>query len=90
MESSYIGIIGAIIGTIVAYGISILVNAGLPWILQFAFQEELPGDLKFSSIPPVLVVIAVAICLVVTILSGMRPARRATKIDVLQAMRREI
>lgn len=90
LESSYIGIIGAIIGTIVAYGVSILVNAGLPWILQFAFQEELPGDLKFSSIPLVLVVIAVVVCLVVTVLSGMRPARRATKIDVLQAMRREI
>ncbi|MEN1968150.1 FtsX-like permease family protein [Lentibacillus sp. N15] len=90
MESTYIGVIGAIIGTVVAYGVSLLVNAGLPLILQMAFDEELPDGLKFSSIPVTLVIIAVVICLLVTILSGMRPAKRATQIDVLQAMRREI
>ncbi|GGB47690.1 ABC transporter permease YtrF [Lentibacillus populi] len=90
LESSYIGIIGAIIGTIVAYGVSLLVNSGLPLILEMAFDEELPEGLKFSSIPATLVLIAVGICLLVTILSGMRPAKRATKIDVLKAMRREV
>ncbi len=90
LESSYIGIIGALIGTIVAYATSVVVNFGLPLILESVFQEEMPEGLQFSAIPWSLVLIAVAICLVVTIISGMRPARRATQIDVLKAMRREI
>ncbi|MUK89464.1 FtsX-like permease family protein [Ornithinibacillus sp. L9] len=90
LESSYIGIIGAIVGTIVAYLISLLVNLGLPIIIEMAFQDELPEGLQFSAIPLTLVLIAVGICLFVTILSGMRPAKRATQIDVLKAMRREI
>jgi acetoin utilization transport system permease protein len=90
LESSYIGVIGAFIGTVVAYATSVVVNFGLPLILESVFQEELPEGLQFSAIPWSLVLIAVAICLVVTIISGMRPARRATQIDVLKAMRREI
>src|SRR5690606_27518375 len=81
LESTYIGIIGAIIGTIVAYATSVVVNIGLPMILEIAFEEEMPEGLQFSSIPLSLVIIAVAICLIVTILSGMRPAKRATQID---------
>ncbi|WP_340002854.1 ABC transporter permease [Oceanobacillus sp. FSL K6-0127] len=90
LESSYIGIVGALIGTIVAYLVSFLVNLGLPLIIEFAFQEELPEQLQFSMIPVSLVLISVGICLLVTILSGLRPAKRATQIDVLKAMRREI
>ncbi|WP_047980964.1 ABC transporter permease [Ornithinibacillus contaminans] len=90
LESSYIGIIGAVIGTIVAYATSVLVNFGLPLILESAFGEEMPEGLQFSAIPWSLVLIAVGICLIVTILSGMRPAKRATQIDVLKAMRREL
>ncbi|UFT97759.1 ABC transporter permease [Radiobacillus kanasensis] len=90
LESSYIGLIGAIIGTIAAYIVSFAVNLGLPWIIELAFDEELPETLQFSAIPWTLVVISVVICLLVTILSGLRPAKRATKIDVLQAMRREV
>jgi len=59
-------------------------------ILETVFEEELPAGLQFSYIPLSLIVIAVAICLIVTILSGLRPAKRATEIDVLKAMRREI
>lgn len=90
LESSYIGIIGAIIGTAAAYLISFLVNLGLPLIIEMAFKEELPDGLQFSAIPGTLILISVGICLIVTILSGMRPAKRATQIDVLKAMRREI
>ncbi|MDL4840126.1 ABC transporter permease [Aquibacillus rhizosphaerae] len=90
LESSYIGFMGAIIGTIVAYIISFAVNIGLPLIIEMAFQEEVPEGLKFSSIPLSLVAISTGICLLVTIVSGSRPAKRATKIDVLKAMRREI
>ncbi|MRG87757.1 ABC transporter permease [Salinibacillus xinjiangensis] len=90
LESSYIGLIGAVVGTILAYVISAIVNFGLPLIIESAFQEQLPKSLKFSSIPLSLVLIAVGICLLVTIISGVRPAKRATKIDILKAMRREV
>ncbi|WP_284140802.1 FtsX-like permease family protein [Virgibacillus sp. LDC-1] len=90
LESGYIGLMGAALGTGIAYVTSILINTGVPLILSMAFEEELPEGLQFSSIPPGLVAISVAICLIVTILSGLRPAKRATEIDVLQAMRREI
>jgi acetoin utilization transport system permease protein len=90
LESSYIGIVGAVIGTIVAYATSVVVNFGLPLILEMAFGEKMPEGLQFSAIPWSLVLIAVAICLAVTVISGMRPAKHATQIDVLKAMRREI
>ncbi|WP_440896835.1 ABC transporter permease [Amphibacillus sp. Q70] len=90
LESSYIGILGALIGTAVAYLISFAVNLGIPLILEAVFNEELPEGLKFSVIPWSLIVIAIGICLIVTIISGSRPAKRATQIDVLKAMRRDL
>ncbi|MGG3470665.1 FtsX-like permease family protein [Neobacillus pocheonensis] len=90
LESSYIGLIGAFIGTIVSYGISYAVNFAVPLIIKQVFGEETPSNLIFSEIPIVLPIICVVICYGVTILSGMRPAQRATRVDVLRAMRREV
>lgn len=90
LESTYIGLLGALLGTIVAYIISYSVNFIIPLILEGIYGEPLPDGLKFSAIPWTLVVIAVAICLIVTVISGSRPAKKATKIDVLKAMRREV
>jgi len=90
LESSIIGIMGATIGTLVSYLISFLVNIGLPLILEAAFEDQLPEGFQFSSIPWTLVLIAYVICLLVTLISGSRPAKKATKIDVLSALRREL
>ncbi|MCL6574096.1 MAG: ABC transporter permease [Bacillus sp. (in: Bacteria)] len=90
LESSYIGLMGALIGTVVSYGISYTVNFAIPIILKQAFGQEIGFDLVFSDIPPILPIISVSICYGVTILSGLRPAQRATKVDVLKAMRREL
>lgn len=87
LESSYIGMIGTIIGTAVAFLISSAVNAIIPMFLQ---QQGDKMDFVFSHIPLSLVLIAAAISIGVAILSGMRPARRATEIDVLKALRRDI
>ncbi len=90
LESSYIGFLGAFFGTIVAYAISYIVNMALPLVLSSVFDEAPPEGLVLSYIPISLTLISVAICLTVTIFSGWRPAERATRIDVLKAMRREV
>ncbi|MEH7491528.1 ABC transporter permease [Neobacillus niacini] len=90
LESSYIGLIGAFIGTIVSYCISYAVNFVIPLIIKQAFGEETPPKLIFSDIPLSLPIICIVICYGVTILSGLRPAQRATRVDVLRAMRREV
>ncbi len=90
IESSYIGLLGAFFGTLVAYLISFGVNSALPLIISQAFDQSTPEGLMFSHIPWNLPLICIGICLGVTILSGMRPAQRATKVDVLKAMRREV
>lgn len=90
LESSYIGLIGALIGTLVSYAISIGVNLALPLVLEQFFEESIPEGFMFSYIPWSLPVICFVICYMVTILSGIRPAKRATQVDVLRAMRREV
>ncbi|GIP38458.1 ABC transporter permease YtrF [Paenibacillus sp. J31TS4] len=92
LESSYIGVIGAAIGTAVAYVISLAVNFFIPMVISSMNENSSgePLDFTFSSIPPSLVLISVAISVGVAILSGMKPARKATEIDVLKALRRDI
>ncbi|MBS4206124.1 ABC transporter permease [Lederbergia citrea] len=90
LESSYIGFLGALIGTVVAYGISYIVNLALPLVLTAVFEETPPKGLVLSHIPWSLTLISVSICLIVTLFSGWRPAERATRVDVLKAMRREV
>jgi acetoin utilization transport system permease protein len=90
LESAMIGIIGAVFGTVVAYGISVAVNAGLPALVSMAMGESLPEGFRFSIIPAYLALLACSISLAVAMLSGYRPAKRATAIDVLSALRRDI
>jgi acetoin utilization transport system permease protein len=90
LESSMIGLLGAIIGTIVAYLISFTVNAGLPLVIQGFMNEKVPADFRFSWIPPSLAIISCFISLGVALLSGSRPAKRATRVDVLRALRRDL
>jgi len=90
LESAGIGLAGALIGAAAAYGLSGLVNAVLPPILSGALDADVPDGFRFSSIPPALTLISASISLLVAVLSGVRPAARATRIDVLSALRRDI
>lgn len=91
MESAYIGIIGTVIAVIISYIISFAANFILPKILDTVMADggiEKAG-IRFSTIPWELVVIAAVISIGVAIISGWRPARKATKIDVIKALRQE-
>ncbi|MFC7685368.1 ABC transporter permease [Ureibacillus sp. GCM10028918] len=92
MESTFIGILGTLLAIIVSYAISFAANAILPYVVSFALSDEDLSnyELTFSLIPWSLVVIAGGISLAVAILSGLRPARNATKIEVIQALRQEL
>jgi acetoin utilization transport system permease protein len=90
MESSYIGFIGAIVGVIAAYLISMLVNGLMPMVIQQVFSEETERVIKISYIPTYLSVLCVFLSMGVAMLSGLKPAKKATKIDVLSALRRDI
>ncbi|MCM3758883.1 FtsX-like permease family protein [Sporosarcina aquimarina] len=92
LESAWIGIIGTVIAVLLSYAISILANYILPLIVGAALGEEDFNELNvtFSIIPWQLVVIASAISIGVAMISGWRPARKATQIDVIDALRREL
>ncbi|MDM5200431.1 FtsX-like permease family protein [Fictibacillus enclensis] len=90
MESSFIGIMGALIGTAIAYLFSYGVNLILPLLIEQFFHEKPPENFYFSYIPVSLPLICISICFGVTLISGLRPAVRATQVDVLKALRRDI
>lgn len=92
MESAWIGIIGTVIAILISYGVSAISNYLLPIIVTAALGEEDMGSLNvtFSVIPWQLIVIASVISIGVAVVSGWRPARKATKIDVIQALRQEL
>ncbi|WP_298470863.1 ABC transporter permease [uncultured Psychrobacillus sp.] len=92
MESAWIGIIGTVLAVIISYVVSYLANLVLPIVVGMALEEEsIAGmNLTFSLIPWQLVAIASCISIGVAMISGWRPAKKATKIDVIQALRQEL
>ncbi len=91
MESTIIGVIGTILAILLSYGISFVINAILPYVVSFALSDEnvLSSEITFSVIPVSLVILAGGISIFVAIISGWRPARKATKIEVIHALRQE-
>ncbi|WNB92884.1 FtsX-like permease family protein [Bacillus sp. NEB1478] len=90
LESGYIGLWGVALGTILAYIISYSVNFVFPIIIEQFMHETAPEGFMLSYIPWSLTVISVTICMGVTLLSGWRPAAKATTVDVLMALRRDV
>ncbi|WKA51454.1 ABC transporter permease [Planococcus liqunii] len=92
MESAAIGIIGTGIAVVLSYAISMLANWLVPIIIKSSLgeQDSEGFDILISLIPWQLVVIASIISIGVAMVSGWRPARKATQIDVIQALRQEL
>lgn len=88
MESLFIGVIGTALAVAISYAISFLANALLPIVIEIALDDADFGNMEliFSAIPLSLVLIASFISLFVAVLSGWRPAKKATKIQVIQAL----
>lgn len=88
-EAAFIGLFGGIIGVGLSYGLSFLMNflASKGDSSMGGMLMGLGGGGTLSVIPPWLAVIAVLFAILVALVSGLLPARRAMRLSALEAMR---
>lgn len=84
-EAAFIGFIGGIVGLVLSYGISFLLNRFLAPMLM----SDYGSNVNISTIPLWLVLSAVAFSTVVGMVAGFFPAQRATRLSPLAAIRNE-
>lgn len=89
VEAGFIGFFGGLVGVAISYGLSILLN----WLassggsaLGGMFGMGGAGS-KLSVIPAWLALIAIIFAILVALVSGFFPARRAMKLSALEAMK---
>ncbi len=92
-EAGMIGLLGGTVGVGLGYLASYLINKyGQPLFGALMTGGQPMGDVSqatYSIIPIYLPILGLAISVVVGLLSGYFPARRATKISAIEAMRTE-
>jgi ABC-type antimicrobial peptide transport system permease subunit len=90
IEAAMIGFIGGIIGVVLSYGISILLNMLSPLLAGSGLGSVLPiyGS-SVSVIPLWLSLLGIVFATGIGIISGIAPAGRAVKISALEAIRHE-
>lgn len=93
-ESAFIGLLGGLVGIVLSYGISALINyLGV----KYGFAASMagggyspdfdPSQLKMSIIPAWLALASLVFSALIGIVSGYFPAKKATKLSALEAMR---
>lgn len=85
-ESSIIGLLGGTVGLGLSYGISYILNKYAPEIGE---SIGIYSGYDISIIPLWLAVSALVFSMLIGIISGLYPARKATKIRAIEAMRTE-
>ncbi len=85
-EAGIIGLLGGIIGLVLSYGISALLNVYGPEIGQ---KLGIGAGSTISTIPIWLAISAVVFSIVIGMVSGFYPAVKATKIKAIEAMKSE-
>lgn len=93
-ESAFIGLLGGLVGIVLSYAISALINyLGV----KYGFAANMSGggyspdfdptQLKMSIIPAWLALASLVFSALIGIVSGYFPAKKATKLSALEAMR---
>lgn len=85
MEAAGIGLLGGIIGILLSFLFSFILNVVLAGAMSGMMGGEVQGSI--SIIPPWLVLAAMFFSTMVGVLAGFFPAKRATKISALEAIR---
>ena len=84
-EAAAMGAAGGVLGVLLGWGIGRVINAGTNmWLARNKFPAE-----NFWFVPWWLVLGAIVFAIAVSILSGLYPASRASKLDPVQALRYE-
>lgn len=81
-EAAWVGLLGGVLGVLAAWGVGTVLN---PWISETLNFGEY-SLLIFQPLPAVAVVI---ILMVVAIVAGFLPSRKAAKLDPIEALRTE-
>lgn len=85
-EAAFIGFIGGIVGLLLSYFISFLLNQ----FLAPVFMADMYGvEMNISAIPMWLALVAIVFSTIVGMVAGFFPAQRATRLSPLAAIRNE-
>ena len=92
LESGFIGLMGGVLGTAMSYGISKVINVlyakqQMAQAMQGGYSAELMGNI--SRIPLWLTLLALVFAILIGMLAGFFPAKRAMKLSPLAAIRNE-
>lgn len=83
VEAAWIGFLGGVLGSVIAFAVGTVLN---PWLTQ---QLNLGDGNTILIFDIVQILILIAILTIVAILAGWLPARKAAKLDPIEALRTE-
>lgn len=86
VEAAVIGVVGGVVGVLVAWGIDALANR---LAYRFILKPQGASFIDFFSLPIYLTIGAILFALVVSILAALYPASRAARIDPVRALRHD-
>ena len=86
VEAAVIGVVGGIVGVLVAWGIDTLANH---LAYRFILKPQGASFIDFFDLPPYLWLGAILFALAISILAALYPASRAARIDPVRALRHD-
>lgn len=82
-EAAWIGLLGGVIGSLLAFGVGTVLN---PWITK---KLNLGSGQNLLIYRPKQTVILILLLIVISVLAGWLPSRKAAKLDPIEALRTE-
>jgi len=80
------GLIGAIVGVSVAWGFGYGINSLISFFMQ---RENISGDIALFVTPVNFIVLMIALTILISLVGGWFPAKKASKLSAMEALRYE-